>query len=72
MENEQTAVLSYEELLHENRLLKEQNISQKNQISNLLDQISYFKHQIEELKRLIFGQKRERFVPVLDNQLSLF
>jgi len=72
MKNEQTAVLSYEELLRENRLLKEQNISLKDQISNLKDQIDYFKHQIGELKRLIFGQKRERFVPVSDNQLSLF
>lgn len=58
MQNEQIAVPSYEELLQENSLLK--------------DQIEYLKHQIEELKRLIFGQKRERFVPVSDNQLSLF
>ena len=65
MENEPTAVLSYEELLHENSLLKEQNISLK-------DQISYFKHQIDELKRLIFGRKSERFIAVSDNQLSLF
>lgn len=65
MQNETMAVPSYEELLQENSLLKEK-------VSNLLDQIDYFKHQIEELKRMIFGQKRERFVPQSDNQLSLF
>ena len=65
MQNELTAVVSYEELLQENNLLKEQ-------ISSFKDQISYLKDQIEELRRMIFGQKRERFVPQSDNQLSLF
>gem|GEM_PF-5067439 len=50
MENEQTAILFYEEFLHKNSLLKEQNIFSKYQIG-------YLKHQINELKRMIFGEK---------------
>ncbi|MHB2153836.1 IS66 family transposase [Calditrichota bacterium GD2] len=65
MQNEAVAVPSYEELLQENSLLKDQ-------VSTLQEQIDYFKYQIDELKRMIFGQKRERFVPTSDNQLSLF
>ena len=50
--------LSYEELRQENVILKEQN-------DYLAEQLDYF-------KRVIFGQKRERFVPASDNQLSIF
>jgi hypothetical protein len=31
-----------------------------------------FKRQLEELKRMIFGSKSERFIPAIQEQLSLF
>jgi transposase len=35
-------------------------------------QIAYLKQELEQLKRMIFGQKRERFIPQDDGQLALF
>ena len=35
-------------------------------------EIESLKHQLDELKRMIFGAKRERFVPTHSNQGSLF
>jgi len=32
----------------------------------------YLKHQLSELKRMIYGSKRERFIPQDENQISLF
>jgi transposase len=45
-------------------------ISQQNE--KLLSENQYLKQQLDELKRLIFGSKSERFVPTDDAQLSLF
>lgn len=38
----------------------------------LLSENEYLKQQLNELKRLIFGSKSERFIPTDDSQLSLF
>lgn len=35
-------------------------------------QIAYLKQELEQFKRMIFGQKRERFIPQDDGQLALF
>ena len=37
-----------------------------------LAEITLLKHQLSELKRMVFGAKRERFIPSNDNQMSLF
>jgi len=50
----------------------EQVILSKEQYEKLLSENEYLKQQLAELKRLIFGSKSERFVPVDDLQLSLF
>ncbi len=49
---------SYEELLQENQFQKEQ--------------IEYLKEQLSNLQRMVFGQKRERFVSASNGQLALF
>lgn len=48
---------TYDELLAENALLRAN--------------VTHLKQELAELKRLIFGQKRERFVPVDNNQLDI-
>lgn len=58
MENKDLNSLSKQELIE---------IIQKQQA-----QISYLTEQLNQLKRMVFGQKRERFVPAADNQLTLF
>ncbi len=50
----------------------EQVILSKGQYEKLLSENEYLKQQLKELKRLIFGSKSERFVPVDDSQFSLF
>jgi len=57
---------------------KEQTVSKEQygelhlQYEKLLSENEYLKQQLQELKRMIFGSKSERFVPTDDNQLSLF
>ena len=36
------------------------------------DELLSLSDQLAELKRIIFGSKSERFVPLVDNQLGLF
>lgn len=55
----------------ENSTENEQFISIE-QYEKLLSENEYLKQQLQELKRMIFGSKSERFVPTDDNQLSLF
>jgi transposase len=50
----------------------DQEVVPKGQYEKLLSENQYLKQQLAELKRLIFGSKRERFVPAGDSQLSLF
>ena len=38
----------------------------------LIAQIQLLQYQLAELKRLIFGQKRERFIPTQSGQTNLF
>lgn len=48
-------------------------IDYKLQYENALNEIQFLKHQLSELKRMIFGSKHERFVPSLSaDQLNLF
>lgn len=49
-----------------------QVVLSKEQYEKLLSENEYLKQQLEELKRLIFGSKSERFAPSDDSQLSLF
>ncbi len=58
MNNNDLSILSKEELIHI-------NLEQSAQIQLL-------QHQLAELKRLVFGQKRERFIPAQSGQASLF
>ena len=53
-------------------LTKEQYEKLFGQNEKLLSENEYLKQQLKELKRLIFGSKSERFVPVDGSQLSLF
>ncbi len=48
----------YKALLKENTILR--------------DEDSFLKDQLEQLKRMVFGQKRERFIPGDNGQNSLF
>lgn len=48
---------TYDELLVQNALLQSEN--------------AYLKQELAKIKRLIFGQKRERFVPADSNQLDI-
>ncbi len=54
-----------------NHIGQEQFVS-KEQYEKLLSENEYLKQQLSELKRMIFGSKSERFVPIGDSQLSLF
>lgn len=49
----------------------EDTVSRK-EYDDLYADYQYLKHQLEELKRMIFGSKSERFAPNNDGQLSLF
>ena len=42
------------------------------EITILRDENSFLKDQLEQLKRMVFGQKRERFIPGDNGQSSLF
>ena len=44
----------------------------KLEYERLLADNTYLKHQLSQLKRLIFGSKSERFIPSASNQLGLF
>ena len=50
----------------------EQIILPREQYEKLLSENEYLKQQLQELKRMIFGSKSERFVPTDDSQLNLF
>jgi transposase len=44
----------------------------KAEYDTLKSQISLLEHQLSELKRMVFGAKRERFIPTNANQTTLF
>lgn len=50
----------------------EQITISKAEYEKLLSENEYLKRQLNELKRMIFGKKSERFVPADDSQLHLF
>ena len=55
----------------ENHIEQEQFVS-VSKYEKILSENEYLKQQLQELKRMIFGSKSERFVPTDDSQLSLF
>jgi hypothetical protein len=44
----------------------------KKELEKLTAERDEFKRQLNELKRMLFGSKSERFIPVTEEQLSLF
>ena len=52
--------------------IKQEQFVPKEEYDKLLSDYEYLKQQLQELKRMIFGSKSERFVPSDDSQLSLF
>jgi transposase len=53
-----------EQLVLENRTLAEEN-------TTLRTELEYYKHELDKLKRMIYGSKSERYVPANDGQLAL-
>jgi transposase len=51
---------------------KEEVESYKSTIRELEKRNAYLEQELAQLKRMIFGQKRERFLPQDDGQLALF
>lgn len=58
-------------LLEENQQLRQERDEFKEQYGKLQDQRDQLQNELKELKRLVFGSRKERFVPAPDNQLSL-
>lgn len=54
----------FENLVVENKTLAEEN-------NTLRSELLYYKQELEKLKRMIFGSRSERFIPVSDGQLKL-
>jgi transposase len=52
--------------------LIEQNYISKKQYESLSTDYEILRHELAELKRMIFGSKSEKFVPAIDGQLGLF
>jgi len=50
----------------------DQVVLSKDQYEKLLSENEYLKQQLNELKRMIFGSKSERFIPADESQLQLF
>jgi transposase len=51
--------------------LQAENQEKQSTITRLANEIQYLKHELAQLKRMIFGSKSERFIPEDKNQLSL-
>ena len=56
-------MIETQELLLENKKLREENLYQRSQIQKL-------QHQLEQLLRAVYGKKSERFAPTLPGQGS--
>ncbi len=52
--------------------IEQQEFVSKKEYDKLLSEYEYVKQQLQELKRMIFGSKSERFIPTDDPQLNLF
>lgn len=48
-----------------------ENRAQADEITSLRTELEYYKHELDKLKRMIFGSKSERYVPATDGQLVL-
>jgi transposase len=60
-----------ESMVAENRALKSQLLKVSDQNGVLTDQNADLRQQLEWLKRQVFGQKTERYIPSDDNQIAL-
>lgn len=59
-------------LFEENQKLKAKNIRLESEIDRMESEISHMRFQIDQMNRLLYGAKRERFIPNRDeNQLTL-
>jgi len=66
IEEKQTITLNPQDVLLTKAELDEflkRNTEQENQINNLKIDVQYYKHERDKLKRFIYGQKSERFIP---------
>lgn len=52
--------------------IEQEEFVPRSKYERLLSEHEYLKHQLAELRRMIFGSKSERFVPGDDSQLNLF
>ena len=52
------------QLVVKNQILTEENIS-------LRTEVEYYKQELDKLKRLLFGSRSERYVPLSDGQMEL-
>ncbi|MBW6492855.1 MAG: IS66 family transposase [Lentimicrobium sp.] len=69
MENQQENHSQTIEILQEKILNLEQDLAEKNKtINKISSHNNSLQFQVDQLKRLIYGSKRERFVPTLDAQ----
>ncbi len=57
--------------IEEFNLLKKEKVELSAKVSDLTIELLYYKHELAQLKRMIFGSKSERFVPATSGQLSL-
>ena len=48
-----------------------ENRTQAEEITALRTELEYYKHELDKLKRMIYGSKSERYVPANDGQLAL-
>lgn len=55
---------TYDELLAQNALLQPENAA-------LRSRVAYLEQELAQLKRLLFGQKRERFIPADNHQMVI-
>jgi transposase len=61
-----------EQLFEENQKLKEENIRLESEIERMESEISHMQFQIDQMNRLLYGAKRERFIHNRDeNQMTL-
>jgi septal ring factor EnvC (AmiA/AmiB activator) len=66
-------IYSYIYALEINTLHTEESVTiSKKELEKLIAERDELKRQLNELKRMIFGSKSERFIPAIQEQLSLF
>jgi transposase len=64
-------VIETRDLLLENQKLREENQLLKSQLQKDNLRISKLEHQLEQLLRIVYGKKSERYAPTIPGQISL-